>query len=125
VVVSRRGDGGGGYIDSVRDIIAHRSFDDALGGRDVVADVIGSVDSTDLRVTVHQVRAAGELVLPGAALGKICMDDAQIRVETAQRLGICRMFVDRDNLAEVPLFKARDKVLPDEARSPGNHDLSG
>ena len=125
VVDGRRGDSGGGDVDGVGDVIANGGLNDALSRRYVVAGVISGVDSTDLRVTVHQVGATDELVLPGAGYGEICMDDAQVRVQTAKSLGVRRMFVDRDNFTEALLLKPRNEVLPDEARSPCDHNLSG
>jgi hypothetical protein len=76
-------------------------------------------------MTIHQVRATGKLVLPRAGLGKVGMNHTQVRMETAKDLRVRRVFVDRDNFAKIFLLKSRDKVLPNEARSPGNHNLSG
>ena len=68
VVDGGRGDSGGGDVHGVGNVIANRSLNDALSRRYVVAGVISGVDSTDLGVTVHQVSATDELVLPGARL---------------------------------------------------------
>ena len=75
-------------------------------------------------MAVHQVRAADELVLPWAGLGEVGVDDAQVGVQTAQRLGVGGVLVDGDELAEILLLKPRDEVLADETGSPGDHNFS-
>ena len=125
VIVDRHGiDDRGRDVDDVGDVVANGNFEHALGGSDVVAHKLSGVDSADLRVTVHQMRAADKLLLPGAGLCQVGVNDAQVGVETAKSLRVGRVFVDSDEFAEIPVLKPRNEVLSDQACRTCDDNLS-
>ena len=95
--------------------------DQPLRCGDVIGDVGIGVDAADLSVGADQSIRTGKCVLPAIVMGKIGLDQANVRMQVTKDGAVCRMLVDADDVGEASRLQPRNEVLADKAGSPGHH----
>jgi hypothetical protein len=78
----------------------------------------------DLRVTYDQVGASFQFTLPGPGNCQVCMDHANIRVQSTKCFSVLHVFVDTYQLAKIPGLQTRNQILTDQACGSGDDDFA-